>query len=92
MYENALSHELRKQGFEVTQQQRVDVFYDGVLVGYYDADIVVNNCIIIEVKAARALDDAHKAQTINYLKATGFRLGLIINFGTARVEVKRVAL
>ncbi|NOT46524.1 MAG: GxxExxY protein [Acidobacteria bacterium] len=91
VYENALAHELRKSGFTVEQQRRVEVFYDGILVGYYDADIVVNNCIIIEVKAVRALDEAHKAQ-INYLKATGLRLGLIINFGSARIEVRRVAL
>lgn len=92
VYENALSHELRKLGFHVTQQQKVDVFYDGVLVGYYEADIVVNGCVIIEVKAVRTLEDAHKAQCLNYLKATGIRLGLLINFGSPRVEVKRVAL
>jgi GxxExxY protein len=92
VYENALAHELRKAGFEVIQQQRVNVFYDGISVGYYDADIVVNGCLIIEVKALRALDDAHKAQTLNYLKATGIKLGLLINFGVPRVEVKRVAL
>ena len=62
------------------------------MVGYFDADIVVEGQVIIEVKAVRALEDAHKAQTINYLKATGLRLGLLVNFGAARVEVKRVAL
>ncbi len=92
VYENALAHELRKAGFDVVPQQRVEVFYDGISVGYYEADIVVNNCLIIEVKALRALEDAHKAQTLNYLKATGIRLGLLINFGTPRVEVKRIAL
>ena len=62
------------------------------MVGYFDADIVVEGQVIIEVKAVRALEDAHKAQTINYLKPTGLRLGLLVNFGAARVEVKRVAL
>lgn len=92
VYENALAHELRKSGFQVFQQHRVDVIYDGISVGYYDADLIVNGCLIIEVKALRALDDAHKAQTLNYLKATGLRLGLLINFGSARVEIKRVVL
>jgi len=91
VYENALAHELKKAGFSVVQQQRINVTYDGVAVGYYEADIVVDGSVIIEVKALRALDDAHKAQCINYLKATGVRLGLLINFGTSRVEVKRVA-
>lgn len=92
VYENALAHELRKHGFQVSQQQKINVLYDEIVVGYYEADIVVNVCVIIEVKALRALDDAHKAQCLNYLKATGIRLGLLINFGTSRVEVKRVAL
>lgn len=92
VYENALSHELRKVGFRVSQQQKVDVLYDGISVGFYEADIVVDGRIIIEVKAVRTLEDAHKAQCLNYLKATGIRLGLLINFGTTRFEVKRVAL
>ena len=92
VYENALAHELRKAGFQVEQQKRVEVFYDEALVGSYDADIVVNQVLIIEVKALRALDEAHTAQTLNYLKGTGLRLGLLINFGAPKVEVKRVAL
>ena len=92
VYENALAHELRKAGLLVEQQKRVDVVYDGVLVGYFDADIVVESVVILEIKAVRALDDAHKAQTLNYLKSTGIRLGLLINFGVPRVEIKRVAL
>ncbi|MCC6328389.1 MAG: GxxExxY protein [Acidobacteria bacterium] len=92
VYENALAYELRKLDFHVAQQQRVDVFYDDVRVGYYDADIVVEGCVIIEVKAVRSLDEAHKAQCLNYLKATGIRLGLLLNFGSPRVEIKRLAL
>lgn len=68
------------------------VLYDGIEVGYYDADIVVDDSVILEIKTVRALDDSHKAQCLNYLKGTGIRLGLLINFGTTRVEVKRVAL
>ena len=92
VYENALAHELRKAGLKVEQQKRIDVFYDGILVGYFAADIVVEDNVILEIKAVRALDEAHKAQTLNYLKSTGLRLGLLINFGTSRVEIKRVAL
>lgn len=92
VYENALAHELRKSGFNVVQQQKIKVMYDGVEVGYYEADIVVDDCIIVEVKALRSLNDAHKAQCLNYLKATGIRLALLINFGTARIEIKRLAL
>lgn len=92
VYENALCHELRKAGLEVESQARIDVQYDGVSVGVYEADIIVNGKVIIEVKAVRALEVAHKSQTLNYLKATGIRLGLLVNFGAPRVEVKRVAL
>lgn len=61
VYENSLAHELRKSGFRVTQQQKIDVVYDGIVVGFYEADIIVEDQIIIEVKALRAMDDAHKA-------------------------------
>lgn len=92
VYENALSLELRRAGFIVNQQQRIIVRYENIEVGYYDADIVVDDCVIIEVKALSALTDSHKAQCLNYLKATGLRLGLLINFGNPRVDVKRVIL
>lgn len=63
-----------------------------IVVGHYEADIIVEDSSIIEVKALSALGEAHKAQCLNYLKATGTRLGLLINFGSPKVEVKRVAL
>lgn len=92
VYENALAHELKKVGFQVVQQQKMRVIYDGVDVGFYEADIIVDGNIIIEIKALKALIDAHKSQCLNYLKATGLRLALLINFGTPRIEVRRVAL
>lgn len=92
VYENSLAHEMKKVGFQVAQQQRMRVLYDHVEVGFYEADIIVDEKIIIEVKALKALTDAHKAQCLNYLKATGLRLALLINFGTSRIEVRRVAL
>ncbi len=90
VYENALAHELRKSGLNVEQQLPVKVYYDDVVVGDYYADLVVEGKVIVELKAAGGIDDAHLAQCINYLKATCFKLGLILNFGRPRVQIKRV--
>lgn len=90
VYENALAHELRKAGLKVEQQRELKVLYDGVVVGSYTADLLVDDCILIELKAVRELDDIHRAQCLNYLKATGLRLCLLINFGNPRVEIKRI--
>jgi GxxExxY protein len=89
-YENALAHELRKASLEVSQQQNIIVYYDNIIIGTYAADLLVENAILIELKAVRALDPAHKAQCLNYLKATGLSLCLLINFGSPRLEIKRV--
>ncbi len=64
--------------------------YDGVVVGEYVADLLVARCVLVELKAVKALDEVHLAQCLNYLKATGFKVCLLINFGTPRVDVKRV--
>lgn len=92
VYENALAHELRKAGFKVLQQHEIEVFYDGVVVGKYIADLFVEDSVIVEVKANSGLDDSQKAQCLNYLKATRLKIGLLINFGKPRIEIKRVAL
>jgi GxxExxY protein len=92
VYENALAHELRKAGLKVLQQHEIEVFYDGVVVGKYIADLFVEDCVIVEVKANNGLDDSQKAQCLNYLKATKLKIGLLINFGKPRIEIKRVAL
>jgi GxxExxY protein len=91
VYENALAHDLRKQGLKVEQQRPVDVYYDDVIVGVYVVDLLVENIVPLELKSAKALDDAHKAQCINHLRATGFQIGLLINFGTPKIEIKRIA-
>ena len=88
--ENALAHELRKNEMVVHQQYPLKVVYDGEIVGEYAADLIVNNEIIVELKATKALDNIHMAQCINYLKATGFKVCLLINFGTPRIEIKRI--
>jgi GxxExxY protein len=92
VYENALAHELRKAGLKVLQQHEIKVYYDGVEVGKYIADLFVEDNVIVEVKAINALDESQKAQCLNYLKATGLKIGLLINFGKPRIEIKRVAL
>ena len=90
VYENALFHELTKRGLLVEQQKTIKVLYDGVVVGDYVADLIVEGRILVELKAIKALDNVHTAQVINYLKATGLRTGLLLNFGSPRVEVKRL--
>jgi len=90
VYENALAHELRKASLAVAQQKTITVRYDNVVVGEYVADLVVEDSVIVELKTVKELDDIHLAQCLNYLKSTGLRLALLINFGTPRVEVKRV--
>ena len=91
IYENALVHELRKSGFAVAQQRGITVTYDGVIVGEYAVDLMVEETIIIELKAIKAFDDVHTAQALNYLKATGLHLCLLLNFGKPRLEIKRIA-
>ena len=92
IYENALVHELRKSGLAVSQQHPIVVRYDGVVVGEYTVDLVVERSILVELKVAKAIDDIHRAQCLNYLKATGFHLCLLLNFGKPRLEIKRIIL
>jgi GxxExxY protein len=90
VYENALAYELRKSGHDVRQQWMIDVRYDNTVVGQYIADMLVDNEVLIEVKAVKCFDDIHIAQCLNYLKATGLRLCILLNFGCPKVEVKRI--
>jgi|SRR5579871_3168823 len=82
VYEKALMIELRKLGLEVQSQIPIKVYYDGQEVGLYFADIIVENSIIIELKAGEGLIEEHEAQLVNYLKATNIEVGLLLNFGT----------
>ena len=91
VYENALAHELGKAGLHAQQQQPIKVMYDGIVAGDYLADIVVEDSGIVELKAVKAFDDVHFAQCINYLKATGMKICLLINFGQPKIEIKRFA-
>jgi len=89
VYENAMRVEVSKIGLRVEQQKPISVVYNGEVVGEYFADLLVADRVLVELKAVRALDEVHTAQILNYLKATGFRNGLLLNFGTPRVEVSR---
>ena len=88
VYENSMMIELQKQGFSCQRQQRIEVFYDGKHVGEYFADIIVDNSVILELKAAEFLVSEHEAQLINYLKGTRIEVGLLLNFGK-KPEFKR---
>ena len=88
VYENALVIELRKAGLFAEPQKKIQVYYEGELVGEYFADIIVNERVIIELKAVRALVEEHEAQLLNYLKASSIEVGLLLNFGP-KSDVKR---
>ncbi len=90
VYENALAVELGQTGLKAEQQHRIEVRCKNVLVGDFVADLLVEGCVIVEIKAVRALDDIHTAQCVNYLKATGLQVCLLVNFGTPKATVKRV--
>ena len=92
VYENALLIELGHCGLRAEQQHPIKVFYNNSLVGEFAADILVDNCVIVELKAVKILDDVHTAQCLNYLKATGMRICLLVNFGKPRADIKRIIL
>jgi GxxExxY protein len=81
VYENALIIELEERGLRVQPQAQIDVLYRGRVVGVYYADLLVDDCIILELKAVEKLLPAHHAQLLNYLKATRIEVGLLLNFG-----------
>ena len=90
VYENALVNELRGAGLAVVQQCGVKVHYNDAVVGEYFADLLVEGVLVVELKAVKALDDTHRMQCTNYLKATGLQLCLLLNFGKPRLEIKRM--
>lgn len=90
VYQNALYYELSKKGFIVEAQKEIDVYYQLKVVGKYRADLVVDDLIIIELKAVESLIQEHEFQLINYLKATDKEVGLLLNFGM-KPEIRRRA-
>ena len=88
VYENAMIKELRKNNFKAEKQIPIKVFYEGDVVGEYFADIIVEDIVIVELKAAESIIDEHELQLINYLKATEIEVGLLLNFGK-KPEIRR---
>ena len=90
VYENALTHELGKNGLTVRQQMPIKVHYDGRLVGEYFVDLCVEGVVIVEIKAAERLRPEHEAQLLNYLKATDVEVGLLLNFGPKPAFMRKI--
>ena len=90
VYENALVIELAAAGLTVETQKPIKVYYKDQIVGEYFAGLVIANAVILELKAVKSLENIHFVQCQNYLKATGIKLGLVINFGEEKVKVKRL--
>jgi len=92
VYENAMMTLFERERIPAKQQAPVDVYFQGKVIGQYFADIVVDNKLILELKTVEVIADVHKAQVLNYLRATGLKLGLILNFAKPRFEYKRLVL
>jgi len=90
VYENGMMIEFKKDGILAVSQSPIKVFYEGEVIGEYYADILVDNKVIVEIKAAKRLTEENEAQLLNYLKATDIEVGLLLNFGS-KPEVKRKA-
>ena len=92
VYKNALLIELANAGLQAEKEKQIQVLYKNQVVGDYFADILVNQQVIIETKAVQSLNEIYQAQLLNYLKAKNLPLGLLINFGTPKVQIKRMVL
>ena len=92
VYQNALMVELKSRGLKAESQVPIKVFYKDNVVGEYITDILVEEKVIVELKAVESLDRIHEAQLLNYLKATGIQLGLLVNFKHPKAEIKRMVL
>jgi len=92
VYENALMVLFQKEAVPAQQQEPVTVYFEGSVVGDYYADILVDNKIILELKTVEKIMDAHRAQVLNYLRATGVKLAIILNFGKKTLEYERLVM
>jgi GxxExxY protein len=90
VYENALLLELGNNGLRVEQQVPIKVYYHGQAIGQYWADILVNDAVILELKAVRQIIEEHEAQLLNYLKATQYEVGLLLNFGPKAQHLRKI--
>ena len=89
VYEKALHHQTIKTGLQSERQFQMKVLFDGILVGEFFADLLVEEKVLVEIKAVRTLDELHTAQVMNYLKASGMPICLLINFGRPKIEIRR---
>ena len=89
VYEKCMLIELHKENLDAEPQKSITVYYDNQIVGEFVADIIVNDTVILELKSVRRIIKAHEVQLVNYLVATGKPVGLILNFGERKVDVKR---
>lgn len=89
VYEKALHHQTLKTGLISERQYQMKVIYDGILVGEFFADLLVEEKVLVEIKAVRVLDELHVAQAMNYLKASGMPICLLVNFGRPKIEIRR---
>jgi GxxExxY protein len=92
VYENALLVELKRRGLKAKNQAPIRVTYKGEVVGDYTADLLVEDEVIVELKTVENLDRTHEAQLLNYLKATGLHVGLLVNFRHKKADIKRMVL
>ncbi len=92
LYERPLIYELRQRDLKVEPQKKIEVIYKEIIAGDYIADIVIDNKVIVELKAAESIIKIHEAQLLNYLKASKYHVGLILNFGKTKLEYKRLVM
>jgi len=90
VYQKAMKVELELRGLKAELESEIRVFYKGVNVGYFEADIFVNDCVLVELKVAKEYQKADEAQLLNELKATGIKVGLLINFGQSKADFNRM--
>ncbi|HEV8058306.1 MAG TPA: GxxExxY protein [Gemmataceae bacterium] len=89
VYQKSLAHELGKAGLQVECKKPITVTYDGIEVGVFEADMLVQEAVMVENKSVQAIATAHEVQLVNYLTATGIEIGLLLNFGSKQLEFKR---
>ncbi len=90
VYQNAMYYELKSNGYKVEAQKRIIVEYKDIIVGEYFADLIVDDCVILELKATESLTKEHHSQIINYLRGTDCEVGLLLNFGKKPEFIRRV--
>lgn len=90
LYENALAFELERAGLPFERQKALDVWYDGIQIGRFAVDLLVDSRVLVELKAVKALEDVHMAQSLNYLRASRLPACLLLNFGVPKLEIRRL--